>query len=170
MALGGVVWLGLRRGQIPLQLFVDPESWGLDLALGLAGGAVLVGAWEAARRLTTAARQLEVEFAGLLGRLSRTEALALACMSGIAEEIFFRGAVQEAWGWLAATALFTLLHTGRGGPLRLWTLFAALAGLLLAGLMLWRGNLLSPMLAHFVVNAVNLGRLRSTGDEPEGAA
>jgi membrane protease YdiL (CAAX protease family) len=42
---------------------------------------------------------------------------------------------------------------------RLWTLFAVVAGSLFGGLMLWRGNLLAPVVAHFLVNAVNLSRL-----------
>jgi membrane protease YdiL (CAAX protease family) len=41
----------------------------------------------------------------------------------------------------------------------MWTVFAALAGLLFGGLMLWRGNLLAPMVGHFVVNAINLRSL-----------
>jgi uncharacterized protein len=76
--------------------------------------------------------------------------------------------VQGAVGWLAASLLFALLHSGPGRELRLWTLFALCAGLLFGALMLWRGNLLAPVLAHFVVNAVNLYRLRGT--PPAGAA
>ena len=58
-----------------------------------------------------------------------------------------------------------ILHSGPGRAFRLWTLFAAVAGLLFAGLMQWRGNLLAPMAGHFVVNAVNLWRLASRTGE-----
>ena len=37
--------------------------------------------------------------------------------------------------------------------------FALVAGLLLGGMMLWRGNLLSPVLAHALVNGINLRQL-----------
>ncbi len=159
LALAGVAWVGLREGAIGLSLFVDPGRWWQDLLLGLAGGALLLGLWEAARHGSSRARRLEGRIAELLGPLQLSEALALALLSGFAEELFFRGAVQGSWGWLPATLLFALLHSGPGPDFRIWTLFAAVAGLLLAGLMLWRGNLLAPALAHATVNAVNLGRL-----------
>ena len=63
------------------------------------------------------------------------------------------------YGWLLATLLFALLHSGPGPAFRLWTLFAAVAGALFGAIMLWRGNLLGPVVAHFVVNAVNLKRV-----------
>ena len=96
-----------------------------------------------------------------MGPLERHEIVALALLSGFAEELFFRGAVQGAWGWLPATVMFTLLHTGPGSTYRAWTAFAGAAGLALAGLMLWRGNLLGPIVAHVLVNAVNLDQLLS---------
>ena len=164
MAVGGAVWIGLREGVIPLRLFVDPRQWWLDLLLGLGTGLLLLGLWQGAERLFPLARELEHQLGTVLGPLGRSEVIALAVLSGFAEELFFRGAVQGSWGWLAATILFALLHTGPGRAFRLWTLFALLAGVLFGGLMEWRGNLLGPVVAHFLVNAVNLGRLASRGD------
>lgn len=127
--------------------------------LGVAVGGLLVGFWRAARHRLPSALELEKQLAELLGPMERPEVVALALLSGFAEELFFRGAVQGAWGWFPATVLFTLLHTGPGNAYRAWTAFAGVAGLALAGLMLWRGNLLAPILAHVVVNAVNLDQL-----------
>jgi membrane protease YdiL (CAAX protease family) len=121
---------------------------------------------EALRRLLPAQRRLEERLGELLGGLTAPQAVALAALSGFAEELFFRGAVQGALGWIAASLLFALLHSGPGPEFRLWTLFAACAGLLFGALMLWRGNLLAPALAHFLVNAVNLHRLRRGGAPP----
>jgi membrane protease YdiL (CAAX protease family) len=172
LAIAGVVWVGWREGTIPLALFVDPGGWWIDLPLGLATGAALLAAWEAGRRLLPAAGEVEEALGSLLVGLQRDEVVALAALSGFAEELFFRGAVQGSWGLLPATILFALLHTGRGGALRLWTVFAAIAGLSLGLLMLWRGNLLAPVTAHFLVNAVNLRRLvaaqEAEGEEGEG--
>lgn len=153
------MWIGSREGVIPLGLFVDPGGWWIDLALGVGAGAVLLGVWWLLARRFAAGRELERKIAEVLGPLGVDQAIALAFLSGVAEELFFRGAVQGSWGWAWATVLFAVLHTGPGLSFRLWTLFAVVAGALFGGLMLWRGNLLAPVVAHFLVNAVNLSRL-----------
>jgi len=159
LALGGIAWVGWREDRVPLELFVDPEGWWIDLAAGVGLGLGLIALWRVGARLFPAARELEAKIAAVLGPLGREEVIALAVFSGVAEELFFRGAVQGSWGWALATVLFALLHTGPGVAFGLWTGFAAVAGGLFGGLMVWRGNLLGPIVAHFLVNAVNLGRL-----------
>jgi membrane protease YdiL (CAAX protease family) len=172
LALAGVLWIGARRGIIPLSLFFDVGRWWLDLALGLGSGLLLLAAWWGAERAFPLARELEARLAAALGPLTAAEAVALALLSGFAEELFFRGAVQGTLGWLGATLLFAVLHSGPGRAFRLWSLFALLAGGLFGAVMAWRGNLLAPVVGHFLVNAVNLRRLASrVGDSarlPEG--
>lgn len=165
--MGGAVWIGWREGSIPLALFVDADAWWLDLGVGAATAGLLIGAWELARKVLPRAGDLEARFAPLVAGADKGELIALALLSGFAEELFFRGAVQGSWGFLWATVLFAAVHTGPGPAFRTWTLFAALAGAVLGGLMAWRGNLLAPITAHAVVNAVNLPRLRARkgGDE-----
>lgn len=173
LALGGVVWIGLREGSIPVALFIDLQTWWVDLGLGVAAGLGLLVLWETTRRLVPLARELESHLARVLGYLEPEEAIALAALSGFAEEWFFRGAVQGAfdnYGWFWAAAFFALLHTGPGAAFRLWTLFAFVAGLLFGILMAWRGNLLAPVVAHTLVNGVNLLRITrraNSQDEPE---
>jgi hypothetical protein len=159
LALVGGLWIGLARGVIPLSLFVSPKSVALDLGLGVAAGLLLVGLWHLGTRRLPAARDLESALSRILGSVPPSEIFALALLSGFAEELFFRGAVQGSVGFLPATLLFGLLHSGPGRAFRLWTLFALLAGLLFGALLLWRGNLLAPFTGHFVVNAINLRRL-----------
>lgn len=159
LALAGAIWIGFQKGVIPLSLFLDTRRWWLDLGLGLGAGLLLLGLWAGAERVFPLARDLEARLAQALGPLSGSEALALALLSGFAEELFFRGAVQGTLGVVGATILFGLLHSGPGRELRLWTLFALLAGGVLGLLMVWRGNLLGPVAGHFLVNAVNLRRL-----------
>lgn len=162
MAVAGIPWIGFRTdGPIPLGLFVDRETWWLDLLLGIGAGLLLLGIWWLGERTFPLARQLEEQLAAVLGPLTTAEAVALAVLSGFAEELFFRGAVQGQWGWLMATILFALLHTGPGRAFRIWTLFAVVAGGLFGGLMVWRGNLLAPVVGHFLVNGINLRRLAS---------
>ena len=165
LALAGAIWIGFQKGVIPLSLFLDTRRWWLDLGLGLGAGLLLLGLWAAAERIFPLARDLEAKLAQALGSLSGSEAFALALLSGFAEELFFRGAVQGTLGVVGATILFGLLHSGPGKELRLWTLFALLAGGVLGLLMVWRGNLLGPVAGHFLVNAVNLRRLAGRAEE-----
>lgn len=159
LAVGGILWLGWSEGRIGLERFVDAERWWLDLGIGAVAGLALLGVWQGARRLFPSAERLEAQLAELLGPMETSEVIGLALLSGFAEEIFFRGAVQGAWGWFPATVMFALLHAGPGAGYRIWTAFAAVAGLALAGLMIWRGNLLAPVVTHALVNGVNLARL-----------
>ncbi len=168
LAVGGAVWVGLRRGSIPLELFIDLGAWWVDLGLGVASGLALIGLWEGARQVFPLARELESSIARILSSVDVSEAIALAILSGFAEELFFRGAVQGAFethGWLWAAILFAVLHTGSGKAFRLWTVFAFIAGVVLGLLMHWRGNLLAPVVGHMVVNGVNLTRIARRGEE-----
>ena len=155
MALGGIVWLGLR-GDLNRQLFLSFDTWWRDGLLGLAAAGILLGLWALGRRFLVAARRIEDHVTDLIGGIQRDEIFALAVISSVAEEIFFRGAVQGSWGWMWATSLFAVLHTGPGRHFRLWTLFALVAGLVFAGLTQYTGNLLAAVIAHGVVNGVNL--------------
>ncbi len=159
LAVGAVVWLGWRGGRVGLDLFVDPATWWKDCAVGLGVAVILLGGWNLAGRKFDSIGLLENRIKEILGPMAVEEALGLALISGFSEELFFRGAVQGAWGWIPATAIFALLHSGPGTEFRPWTLFAAVAGLCLAGLMLWGGNLLAPTVCHVTVNAISLARL-----------
>ncbi len=170
LAVAGAVWLGFQRGAIPLELFFDAGSWWLDLAWGLGLATALIVLWAAARRWTKSAQELEVRISETLGPFERSDAIALAFLSGIAEEIFFRGALQAAWGWFTAAILFALLHTGPGKEYRQWTVFAAVAGLALGGVTLYTGNLLAPIAAHITVNAVGLTRIGRLASQIADAA
>jgi membrane protease YdiL (CAAX protease family) len=165
LAIAGVLWIGVREGTIPISLFIDRESWWIDLAIGVAAAGALLGLWSGMRTLSSRARALERRIGELLGPLEPAEVAALALLSGFAEELLFRGAMQGSWGFVVTTVIFALVHTGPGPAYRFWTLFAAVAGALLGGLMLWRGNLLAPVVAHILVNGVNLARLDREGAE-----
>jgi membrane protease YdiL (CAAX protease family) len=170
LAVSAVVWIGMRRdGAIAGALFFDAGRWPLDVGLGLASGLVLIGLWELVGRRFASARRFEELVGALLGSLDPAQAIALALLSGFAEELFFRGAVQDAWGFWIASALFAALHTGRDRGLWLWTVFALIAGLLFGGLVLYTGNLLAAMIGHVTVNAVNLTRLARRGGDRGGS-
>lgn len=159
LAVAGALWIGWQDGSIRLERFLATPSWPLDAGLGLAAAALLLMLWEGGRRVVPAARRLEDRLAELIGPAEPAEVIALALLSGFAEETFFRGAVQGAWGWLPATLIFALAHPGPERGYGVWTVFVGVAGLVLAGLVEWRGNLLAAIVAHAVINGVNLTRL-----------
>lgn len=161
LAIAAIVWIGLSEGTISLALFFDPLSGFVDLAIGLLVAAALVGLWHLGTVKMEAARDLERSIAKTLGPMTLPEVVTLAVLSGFSEELFFRGAVQSHWGVAVATVLFAVLHLGPGREYRAWTMFALIAGASLGALMVWRGNLLAPVVAHVTVNLVGLARLRA---------
>jgi membrane protease YdiL (CAAX protease family) len=166
LAIAGLLWTGAQRGRLGLELFVDPGSWWIDLGAGLGVGGALLLLWWALRRFVAAARSLEDELAALLAPLAVAEALSLALISALAEELFFRGALQGAMGLLPAAVLFALLHAGPGKGFRIWTLFALAGGLALGALVALRGPLGGAIVAHLLVNGVNLVRLARRAHSP----
>jgi len=162
LALGGIVGLAAEGRPIGLRLLVDPTSWWIDLGAGAGTGVVLLGGWLLARWRLAPARELEAIMLRLLGRVSREEVVALALISAIAEEVAFRGALQQAIGWLGAAALFALLHAGPRKPFLLWSAFALVGGVAFGWIVELRQALLGPIVGHLVVNLVQLHRLAGT--------
>jgi membrane protease YdiL (CAAX protease family) len=88
--------------------------------------------------------------------LSLAEIAALAALSGISEEIFFRGAVQGEVGIVAAALLFGLLH-----PLNVsYVIWASSVGIAFGVLYQLTGSLLPPIICHSGYNLAALLYLR----------
>ena len=160
LAIAGVVGLGAERGRLTLGLLFDRGSWWIDLAAGAACGAALLALWAGCGRWSAGARRVEAEIAARLGDLTAGEALALAAVSALAEEIAFRGALQGWLGLPAAAALFALAHLGPARHFLWWTLWALAGGLALGALVAERGTLGAAIVAHLLINGVQLERLR----------
>ncbi len=132
---------------------IDPLR---DAAAGVLAGAIVIAlSWEVTRR-TRWGTDLARALAALLGPLPLRSCLWLAALSGVAEETFFRGALQPRVGLVAASLLFGAAHFAPRRELLPWTLFSVLVGFLLGILFEATGNLIAPITAHFLVNAVNL--------------
>ena len=142
--------------------YLDPAAaaagvrWGRDLGLGLAFAAVVIAVSQVITTRTGWGAALARELALALGPLTLAECVALAVLSGIAEEAFFRGALQPRVGWLAASVLFGLAHWAPRRTLWPWTGFALITGGGLGAMFEATGNLAAPITAHVVINAVNL--------------
>lgn len=159
LAILGVLWLGAKHGRLPLEIFLVPSALATDVLWGLGAGVGLLGAWWLASLVLPGLRRLEDELSAMLTGIDASEAIALALISGFAEEFFFRGAMQQSWGYWPTVVLFGLLHTGPKRTFLWWTAFATLAGALFGWIVLERGTLLPAVIAHVVVNGVNLWRL-----------
>ena len=153
-----VIWRLWADGVLPWRSSPGDLATPLSarLGLGVATGLVLVGLSRAASQRTQAGRALARELSRVLGPLSPGRAWLFALVSGLAEEAFFRGALQPRVGLVAATLLFGAAHFVPRHGLRVWALFALLAGAWFGVLFRETGDLLAPALAHIVVNGLNL--------------
>jgi membrane protease YdiL (CAAX protease family) len=134
------------------------------IAAGLAAGLLLVATSRAFTRRTDAGKALAEELGRAVGNPGLAAVWILALASGFAEEALFRGALQPEVGWLAASGVFGLAHYVPRRGLRLWSAWAALAGLVLGGLFELSGDLLAPAIAHVLVNGMNLGWMARQAD------
>jgi membrane protease YdiL (CAAX protease family) len=161
--LFAAAWLWARLESRPLVLRSEglEVSWLRDVSLGLIAAAALVGASRALTAATSAGRALADALARVLGRPGLGVCLALAAVSGIAEEAFFRGALQPRVGLVVASGLFAAAHFAPRREFLPWPFFAFAAGLAFGGLFDVTGNLVAPVVAHAGVNAWNLRWLAS---------
>lgn len=176
LACSAVVW-GLWRGTPnlyfhPHPLFVLPFPAGTLVALAAGSGIGLVVA-SGTRFLvhrTVWARRLHVEFRELLGPVSPSAVAFLALASGIAEELFFRGAMQPVFGYLVTSLLFGAVHIGPSREFWPWTAWAGVMGFVFGGLYVATGELLAPIAAHVIINYENLHFINSYDPSPPSDA
>jgi membrane protease YdiL (CAAX protease family) len=149
-------WAGRPLVHVDAAAAAAGIDWPRDLAIGLACAVAVIALSQAITAWTSWGAALARDLAAALGPLTLAECAALAALSGVAEELFFRGALQPRLGWLGASAVFAIAHVPPRRSLWPWTAFAGLAGLLLGALFAATGNLVAPIAAHAAINAVNL--------------
>jgi len=120
---------------------------------------IILSKWASQRFLW--ARRLESEFTRIIGVLSTRDIIIMAISSGLAEELFFRGAMQPTLGLGLTSLIFGMLHMGPSRQFWPWTVFALLVGLILGWFFEESGTLAAPITAHIVINLVNMLRLRN---------
>lgn len=137
---------GVLGGRDPVQGVL----WGLGLGAGLAAASQAVTRWtQWGRRLTRLLSRLVVG-------LHPADAVLLAALSAVAEEIVFRGLLLPYAGLAVSSLAFGAAHMVPRQGLWPWSLWAAAAGFALGWVALATGGLLAPIAAHFAVNAVGL--------------
>jgi membrane protease YdiL (CAAX protease family) len=150
-----LTWIYFQnRLRWPLFIPLNEELLARDLLIGL-GAAVFVICFSLfASKNFLWAQLLEDEFSRVLVPLPVWEIGALALLSGLVEEILFRGAIQPVFGLIPTSLLFGLAHFVPRKALLPWSVCAVFAGFLLGSLFELTHNLLPMILAHSVVNFV----------------
>ena len=157
LLIGAMLWSYLRTGRVVPETLWRGRTWeSLGLGLLLAAAVILVSDVVMRRRLL---HWFAVEVRTLLGPVDWSTALYLALLSGVGEEILFRGVMQPAIGYVATSLIFGLVHIGPDRRYLVWTAFAVVMGVLLGGTLLITGSLVGPLVAHVLINAVNLRRI-----------
>ncbi len=106
-----------------------------------------------------AMRKLGEELYEAMAPITSTRVAVLAGLSGICEEVLFRGPLQATVGWPVAAVLFALSHGGFSRRHLTWTVFALIAGLLFGAMVEYYDSLSPAIVAHVTVNAINMRRL-----------
>ena len=147
------VWCGLRGFELSLL----GESPATGVLLGALTAACTVTLGLLAYRSLPMLRSISEELAPRLldGADSRSLVL-VSIFSGVGEEAFFRGAVQQEFGLVAASLLFGLAHIGPDRRYLVWTAWAVMAGFVFGAIYDLSGGLLAPVLAHSAHNAATL--------------
>lgn len=176
MAAFSFAWAFIRED---LDLFHHPDPavhwphgaglWG-GLAAGAAFGWLVAVLSKVAAARAGWARKLLVEMKSVLGTLDWKDALYLAALSALCEELFFRGVLQSHIGLVWSSLIFGLAHIPRNRTFILWTVEAVVLGFCLGLLFVVSGTLAAPVAAHFTINFKNLlfmGRFDAEGEEQE---
>jgi len=161
LALVAVVGLCFRS-QGPL-VWLEPRGGPLGLATGIGAGlaaglAVSLALWMV--RNAPAVARLEQWLACALRAWTPADGLAVAVISGLAEEALFRALLQPMVGLLPAALLFGVLHAYPDRRLWFWPLMALAVGCVF-GALYQRFGFPAAAAAHAVLNAVSLLRLGS---------
>lgn len=181
-----LVGWGILQAAGDMSLFVwhdrhDVAPW-LGALMGVGVGLGFVAVSQVLDRYSEWAQELGREFGKIFGELRVEQVLILAVASGIGEEAFFRGCLQQvltevafsgAWAeWIALTVTsvgFGLLHIGpdfrKFFP---WTIMAVAFGFVFGGMYLYTGDLLAPIVAHFTINFFNIMAISQKYGVPEG--
>ena len=166
LAAVGLGWALLRGDR---SLLWHPDPWfdlgealgrgtahGISLGLGLGLAAITIGLTRYWVTRFEWARAMHVTFQELLRGIDPGSVWLLALSSGVGEELFFRVGMQPTLGWLLTSLIFGAIHLGPGRKLGAWTLWALVMGLLFGSIYELTGSPLGPLVAHVLINGVNL--------------
>lgn len=174
-ALVGVVSCLVSKLLLHRWPFVFPDPWlRLEPAtshvysalLGSAFGALLVVTSRISVLRFQWARRLHEDFRPIARELGTVAIVGLAIASSAGEEILFRGLAQPYLGLFAQAAFFGVLHQMPGPSRWVWASWAFLVGFGFGVIFQLTGSLAGPLLAHALVNGLNLSYLKHYDPSP----
>lgn len=155
----------------PAPWFPSPPAVSLatSAVLGLAMATALIALTRVAVARYEWARRLHCELRPVARDLTAGQILMVAGLSSLGEELLFRGLLTPTVGVLISAVVFGLAHQIKGPSRWVWVGWATGVGAGLGAIFAMTGSLVGPLLAHAVVNAVNLTYLRDhdPGEDPE---
>lgn len=168
VCVGSLVW----RGDLPLQFAnpwmpLDPlAAHAYSCLLGAAFGMATVFLSRLSVGRFGWARRLHNELRPIARQLSGLDIVVLAVLSSLGEELLFRGILQPVLGLVGQAIVFGLLHQMTGPSRWIWVTWAGVVGFVFGVLFQLTGSLLGPILAHALINGLNLGFLKHHNLEP----
>ncbi len=168
LAIGRTFELGwlvsYRAPWLPLD---GAEAHAFSLVLGAAFAAAVVVSTRVLVQNVSWARNLHRELRPMTLRLDGTGIAVIAGLSALAEELVFRGLLMPWLGLLPQALLFGVVHAQLSGPSRwVWVAWASVVGLALGAIFGLSGSLLGAMLAHALINGLNLHYLKTHDTAP----
>tara|TARA_R110002094_G_scaffold75337_7_gene82717 strand:- start:2787 stop:3368 length:582 start_codon:yes stop_codon:yes gene_type:complete len=161
MGTAALLWLWARDRSDALaeQAIGD---YGPLASSGVGLGVGLIGAWLMSQAIKRFASLKDVASAAhrLFARASDGVAIAFVLISAIAEELFFRLAVQDLFGLFGAVAVYVLVNSSVGG-LR-WLAFTFAHAMVLGLIVHFGFGLLGSTTAHAVLNYLSLRRIQDS--------
>ncbi len=149
-------WHGSLWGKDPLMAF----SWGLGFALGV------VLCWAALAHYFSFLQRFEKSFAEIIQGFSARTCLELAILSGIGEELIFRGLLQPYFGIWITSILFAVVHAPLKKEWLPWPLFALVIGGCLGWGLKITQSMAFPIAAHIGINFIHLLKYAKSSEDP----
>jgi membrane protease YdiL (CAAX protease family) len=128
------------------------RHWAGDIAVGVVSGLLLYAVfWAGEQLLVVVAPGVAAEVADLYavrGEIDPRWIPLVLCLAGPAEELFFRGLLQQQDGFAIALAVYAAVHLWER---KVVLILAALVGGVYWGLLLtWTGGLVAPIVSHLL--------------------
>ena len=134
--------------------------------MGLALGGVMVLLTRLSVERFTWAKRLHADLRPYIQGIDSLGILLLAVASSVAEELVFRGVLQNWLGLIPQAIVFGFVHQLPGQSRWVWAFWAGLVGVVLGAVFQLTGSLVGPILAHGVVNGMNLHYLKGFNPAP----